>query len=298
MKTLALLFCVALCGSFALGSVVLSHFEAFPGDHHVNFQWGTSSETNNYFFEIFRNDTMMVQIQGHNTTQDPHEYTWVDDSVNNETRYTYGLWAGSNTGLDSITSVTVIPPHWVALGRFSAQTGVRTVQLNWLVLSEINNVRFEITRDSMWVGAVTGHGNNNIPHSYSWVDTAAADGARYMYVLWAVNYNAAHDPLDSAEVTLSAGDSRADLPASLNLAAYPNPFNPTTTLAFNLPATQRVHLVIYDLVGRARQTLADGILPAGEHRTSFDASALPSGIYFARLTGKNFSVTQKLLLLK
>ncbi len=75
------------------------------------------------------------------------------------------------------------------------------------------------------------------------------------------------------------------LPSELSLSpAWPNPFNPTTNLAFTLPRAADVRLAVYDLTGARVSVLAEGPLPAGEHRVVFEASRLASGLYFARLT--------------
>ncbi len=298
MKTITLLLCIALFSALASGSVVLSHFEAFPTDHQVSFQWGTSSETGNLFFEIWRDDTARVQITGHGTTTDPHEYTWVDTTPVNETRYRYTLFCASGTSRDSIASVILVPPHWVALGSLTAQAGNLVIQLNWLVLSEVNNVRFEIFRNGIFRVPIVGHGNNNNPHSYSWADTAVSWGGLYTYSLYAVNVNSAHDSLGSTSIRLAADNPRVAFPQDFRLSVFPNPFNPATTLSFTLPSPQRVRLGIYDISGREQRLLADDLFSAGTHRLAFDASALPSGIYFAHLSGRNLSLTQKLLLLK
>ena len=82
------------------------------------------------------------------------------------------------------------------------------------------------------------------------------------------------------------------------LQNYPNPFNPATTLAFDLPRTERVRLVVYDLRGRAVATLVDGVVPAGHHTRVWNAGDLPSGIYLARLTAGSYTRTVKLVLAK
>ncbi len=82
-------------------------------------------------------------------------------------------------------------------------------------------------------------------------------------------------------------------------AAYPNPFNPTTLLSFDMPESAIATLVVYDAVGREVARLVEGRLEAGRHEVSFDASNLPSGGYFARFTaGNDFAQTQRLTLLK
>jgi len=298
MRTLALILCALLISTVGFGTVVLSHFEATPSNHRVDFHWGTSSETNNYFFEIWRNDSVQAQVQGHGTTTQPQEYTWSDPTPVNETRYRYKLTCADATNYDTVATVIVIPPHWVAIGSFVVHGGPRQVQLTWVALSEINNLRFEISRNGDHINTVNGHGNSNVPHSYSWTDTSVTFGATYNYVLWAVNFSSAWDSLASASITLAAGDGHTALPDHFQLSAFPNPFNPTTTLSFTLPAAERLRLAIYDITGRERQILADDLFSAGDHRVDFDASALPSGVYVARLIGPRFSATQKLLLLK
>jgi hypothetical protein len=87
-------------------------------------------------------------------------------------------------------------------------------------------------------------------------------------------------------------------PSSFNLSAFPNPFNPSTTLSFTLPQTGSVRLAVYDILGREVKLLQEGIVEAGEYAVTFDGSDLSSGIYFARLESTGMVKTQKLLLLK
>jgi len=64
---------------------------------------------------------------------------------------------------------------------------------------------------------------------------------------------------------------------------FPNPFNPTTTIAYQIPETSRITLSVFDLLGRRVAVLEDGIRRSGEHRVQFSAHGLPSGTYFYRL---------------
>jgi hypothetical protein len=97
---------------------------------------------------------------------------------------------------------------------------------------------------------------------------------------------------------LAANEQPLAPPSSFSLSAYPNPFNPSTQIAFSLPKELRVKLAVFDLNGREVKTLVDDVIAAGEHRVLMDGSNLPSGVYFARLSGGGVSRTQKLLLLK
>ena len=87
-------------------------------------------------------------------------------------------------------------------------------------------------------------------------------------------------------------------PVSFSLAAFPNPFNPTTTLRFTLPQAGRVTLRIYDLLGREVTTLLDAPRAAGSYALPFDGSHLATGLYFARIENASASQVQKLLLVK
>lgn len=79
---------------------------------------------------------------------------------------------------------------------------------------------------------------------------------------------------------------------------YPNPFNPTTDIRFVLPSSQKISLKVYNLIGEEVATLAEGILPAGEHQFRFDAAGLPGGVYFYSLTMQDRTLTKKMILLK
>lgn len=79
--------------------------------------------------------------------------------------------------------------------------------------------------------------------------------------------------------------SEAKRPSGFRLSPnFPNPFNPSTTIVFYLPESERVTLKIYDLIGREVETLVEGSVPAGEHRLDWNATGLASGVYLCRLT--------------
>ncbi len=80
--------------------------------------------------------------------------------------------------------------------------------------------------------------------------------------------------------------------------AYPNPFNPVTELRFDLPEAGNVTLKVFDVLGRQHAVLVDGFRAAGSYQTTFDARALPTGLYFARLESHGHTQVQKLMLVK
>lgn len=78
----------------------------------------------------------------------------------------------------------------------------------------------------------------------------------------------------------------------------PNPFNPSTTLCFNLPEAGEVSLKVFDTLGREVTLLAEGWYPSGTHETVFDGTLLASGIYFAVFESAEVKTTKKLILVK
>ncbi len=108
-------------------------------------------------------------------------------------------------------------------------------------------------------------------------------------------YNYAKD-----ELTITAiEDQPNDLPKQVYLGEnYPNPFNPSTTIRYNLPTAQDVTLKVYDVLGREVATLVDGVKQSGRHQATFDARGLASGVYLYKLQTKQTSLTKKMLLVK
>jgi hypothetical protein len=103
------------------------------------------------------------------------------------------------------------------------------------------------------------------------------------------------DPFAVVETNVSA----EELPESYKLlGVYPNPFNPTTSIAYALPKATEVSLKVYDISGRLVSTLVDGWRNAGMHRAVFQASDLASGVYIYRLQAADFEAVGKVVLMK
>jgi hypothetical protein len=88
-----------------------------------------------------------------------------------------------------------------------------------------------------------------------------------------------------------------DLP-EIHLTNYPNPFNASTIIKFELKNDSHVGLSIYDLLGREVDRLASEFMSSGRHEIAWDGSAYPSGIYFYRLETADGSYNRRMTLLK
>jgi len=79
---------------------------------------------------------------------------------------------------------------------------------------------------------------------------------------------------------------------------YPNPFNPTTTIEYTLPHAGYASLKVYNVLGEELATLVDGEQAAGTFSTEWDASVMPSGVFFYRLTAGEYIQTRKMVLMR
>ncbi len=138
----------------------------------------------------------------------------------------------------------------------------------------------------------------------------ATPSGRIYYVDWSGTFNAErtdwpmykHDQWGLSRWGGDIGtgvDEQIELPVSTELMVnYPNPFNAKTTISFTLEKQRQVNLSIYNLLGRKVSTLVEGKLVAGSHIAMFDASELPSGIYFYKLVAGDQEMTNRMILLK
>jgi subtilisin family serine protease len=93
--------------------------------------------------------------------------------------------------------------------------------------------------------------------------------------------------------------ARTELPARFGLSSnFPNPFNPSTAIPYTVPEQRHVTLAIYNLLGQKIRTLVDERHSPGRYRVRFDASELPSGVYFYRLEAGSYTQTRSMTLLK
>jgi hypothetical protein len=92
-----------------------------------------------------------------------------------------------------------------------------------------------------------------------------------------------------------------DLPITSDISlseAYPNPFNPKTTMTLTMPMSGTMQVEVYNLLGQVVSTLASGYMDAGTYKLTWDASEVSSGMYFVKAQTDGFTKTQKLMLIK
>ncbi|HMQ69788.1 MAG TPA: YCF48-related protein [Ignavibacteria bacterium] len=97
---------------------------------------------------------------------------------------------------------------------------------------------------------------------------------------------------------LASANKNTEIPEATLSANYPNPFNPTTTIKFDIRTPAFTKLTIFDVLGREIQTLVNEELKTGSYSLVFDGSEFNSGVYFYRLTSGDFTETKRMLMVK
>jgi hypothetical protein len=144
----------------------------------------------------------------------------------------------------------------------------------WLYYDETLNCAYS-TSSEAYTGAIGGYPAGDL----NWFPTR--------YAQWRA------DPV--SEVTVLPGSTPNSFMLNQN---YPNPFNPGTKISFNLEKSGFATLTVYNVLGQKVATPIAGVLTAGSHDLNFDASNLPTGVYFYKLeSGKQLAV-KKMMLLK
>ncbi len=193
----------------------------------------------------------------------------------------------------------------VELTSFSARYYMddNSVQLKWLTATEENNLGFWVERSvdgESWETLpdfVQGAGNSSVPLSYEYTDNLDDRLAQVPKIAYRLRQVDRDGTIDYSSIVYVYTGSR---PETVELyKAYPNPFNPSTTLSFSLEEAQNVTLRVYNTLGMEVATLLDNrSMDAGFHNIEFNGNDLVSGIYIAVLEAAGVVQQQKLVLSK
>jgi len=110
-------------------------------------------------------------------------------------------------------------------------------------------------------------------------------------------YFIAHDSINGI-ITNAVGVEESAPSAFIVAQNSPNPFNPATTITFSIPAAGNVSVEVFNSAGQKVETLADGLMEAGAHSVTWDASGFAAGVYFYTVKSGDYSKTMKMTLLK
>ena len=185
----------------------------------------------------------------------------------------------------------------VELAAFSISQSSEGVLLSWQTATETNNYGFQVQRADKsinnWsvIGFVPGAGTSSSPKQYSFLDTVPETGTIYFYRLKQVDTDGSFEYSPVREFKA--------VPNEFALAQnFPNPFNPKTTIKFELKHETYVNIEVYDLLGKKVQVLVDRNLQAGSHSVTLDASQMSAGTYFYKMSAGQYTRIRKMTLIK
>ena len=198
--------------------------------------------------------------------------------------------------VSTLANVTGTIP--VELAGFTSTVIQEGIKLSWSTASELNNMGFEVERsmnenDFITIGFVNGVGTSTETHYYSFIDRPHnVDKSRIQYRLKQVDFDGSFEYSNVIEV-------EAYQPLVFKLDQnYPNPFNPSTKIEYTLPIGGYTELKVYDLMGNSITTLVGETKTAGSYEIVFDATNMPSGVYFYTLTSGELISSKKMMLVK
>jgi hypothetical protein len=219
---------------------------------------------------------------------------------------------GTSRSLSRNFSATWDVPVAAELASFTgAVTPSDQVLLQWSVASQSNNLGWEVYRstDSITferIGElVSGDGTTDAFKNYSFTDSDPLQAEVRYYYLKQIDLDGTSARSAVIEVTLATAITQQALPVANALwQNFPNPFNPETTINFELSEEAVVTLTIYDLTGQVVRTLVSGqFMTAGTYQNVWDGRnevgvRVGSGVYLYRLNAGTFTAMQKMTLLQ
>jgi uncharacterized protein len=207
-----------------------------------------------------------------------------------------------------IVGLNLESPVIVELSSFNAQFIDDLLFLIWSTASEINVAGYNILRQ---------HGSSSfekinetlIPSTgglrgadYEFCDPTGCVNAQYMLQeIFLDGHTNNYGPINAGQTSLV---NECTVPNEFALHSnFPNPFNPSTSLQFDIPSSTNILINIFDINGRLISTLIDGAIEPGMHNITWDGrdqygNTAAAGLYFCRMVADNFSQSQKLMLVK
>ncbi|KAA3598384.1 MAG: T9SS C-terminal target domain-containing protein [Calditrichaeota bacterium] len=211
-------------------------------------------------------------------------------------------------------------PLPVELTSFTAKSLEKSILLSWTTQSEFENLGFVLERkieneSEDWVTIATyesheglqSQGNSSSVKKYAFEDEKIIAGKSYSYRIGDVSYSNEinyYSEIITASSQQNVEEELSAIPKEYFLdSAFPNPFNPSTTISYGIPKDSRVSIVIYNILGKKVRTLVNENQIAGFYKIKWNGldernSPVSTGVYFAKIQAGNFSKTSKMTFLK
>jgi hypothetical protein len=258
--------------------------EGSPGTVDLNWVDNSNNESG---FRIQRKDSNNIFSDVGTVNAGVTSYT---DNVSNTTAYTYRIIAYNDSAVSNYSNesevvVTEVPVEMIS---FSANVSDNKVLINWTTATEKNNKGFEIERsfDDNWakIGFIEGHGTTIEKNSYLFTDDFTNNNYQGIvkYRLKQIDYDGSFNYSGTVMVDLNIKARGYFLDQN-----FPNPFNPSTKIRFNIPEQSKVKVQIINVLGKVVDELSDEVLSQGTYEKTWNASKVASGIYYVRMEAES-----------
>ena len=207
-----------------------------------------------------------------------------------------GISDGSDSSFSIIAcDITIISPNG---GEIWMQGS--TENISWTSENVISvKIELSINNGTSWSTITDSTASTGI---YSWLVNASQTSNQALIRISDLTNENISDQSDNIfiiDIAPAVDEEFSGIPDSYKLLQnYPNPFNPSTTIYYGLPEESSVKITIYDVLGNKVMVYSEDKQEAGFHKIKFDATELPSGIYFYQLQAGDFVETKKMVLMK
>jgi hypothetical protein len=263
----------------------------------LNWKDNSSNEDGFVIGRVVDNSIKLDSVKANTTS-------FIDEAVQEGKYYTYGVLAYNNLGVvsdttnDNINSILIPLKLPTDLKAVAGPEG--KIDLSWIDNSSADVV-FTVERSD--------EVNNDFKElhkckkdSTKHCDKKIKNNCKYYYRVYALKDSLRSDYSNVVEVVgtiTEVNEELTGIPKEYKLYTnYPNPFNPSTVIKFDIPKDGKYVLKVYNILGEVVKVLADKEFTAGRHNVTFDATNISSGIYFYQLTGGNQNLIKKMLLIK
>jgi hypothetical protein len=269
-------------------------------DKNITFSWNKVKDADKYFIQVSMDPTFTTTAKSDSTTTDTVKT--ITDLLDGK-RYFWRVQvkniAGSSGPWSNVWNFsTFIPlpakPQLVAATPYPNQPG--WITFKWNKVKDADQYFIQLSHNQGFTTlAMLDSTTSDTVRTLS----GFYEGEIYFWRVQAKNITGFGPWSDVSNLTVTSVIKEEGVPTEYSVSQnYPNPFNPSTKLKFALPQRSLTKLTIYNLLGKAVQTLIHKELEAGYHEIAFDANNFPSGVYYYRIQAGEYVQTKKMVLIK
>jgi len=225
------------------------------------------------------------------------ETSYTDEDVADGT-YTYGVTAVYSIGESTVEEIVVIKPipeQRLPVTNLTTEVIGRNVLLTWNAPVSATVRGYKVYRDETLL-------TSDPITDTEYTDTNVPVGS-YVYGVKAVYDSGDSEIAETSSIPVSQADAVTAPQSTMLMGNYPNPFNPSTAITFDIAKTTPVTIDIYNLKGQLVKVFSSDVYPAGRHAVTWNGlddagHPVSSGIYFYRMQTEEYTAIRKMLLLK